>query len=251
MDSATQTFNDISLLAPSLLQANKFGIGVNAAAHLRVTIEPYAAMDAGDLITLFWDGFYVASRVLTITDLGQPVALRVPESFVQSGIVKTWYQVQKVGIAPATSPRTLALVKLDCPGGEPISIHENQGLAPLVLHDLTSHPGLNAKQVKTGAVLTIEPYENMAARDEITLRWGDLRLDLPLINEKEVGKPLTFKVPPAMILDAGDDPLLEISYCIIDLVGNNSGWAPGRALNIPTVPHSTVASILIPKSMFI
>jgi hypothetical protein len=227
MDSATPTSNHITLFAPSLPQANKFGIGAKAAAHLIVTITPYAAMDEGDLITLFWDGCYVASKLLAIDDIGQPLTLRVPESFVQSGTVSSWYQVQKIGNTPATSPDKKVLIKLDCPGGNLTHniTEQNQSLAP---------PTLSDRQPKNGVMVTIEAYENMAAQDEITLRWGDLRMDLPALNAQNVGKPITLNVPPAMILEAGDDSSLEITYCVIDLVGNNSRWAPIRALSIPT-----------------
>lgn len=236
MDSATPTSNNLTLLAPSLPQANRFGIGANAATHLMVTITPYAAMDEGDLITLFWDNCYVASKQLTLDDIGQPLTLRVPESFVQSGTIRTWYQVQKVGSRPATSPRRKVLIKLDCPGGglAPTATDENQRLAPLALPDMPSHQRLTAKQLKTGVALTIEAYENMAAKDEITLRWGDVRMDLPPINARDVGKPITLKVPAEVIREAGEDSSLEITYCVIDRVGNNSRWAPIRALSVPS-----------------
>jgi len=39
-------------------------------------------------------------------------------------------------------------------------------------------------------------------------------------------------VPPALIKEAGDDPQLEVSYCIIDRVGNHSYWAPCREIAV-------------------
>jgi len=153
--------------------------------------------------------------------------LRVPQSFVQSGTASSWYQVQKIGNAPATSPDKKVLIKLDCPGGNRSHNipEQNRSLTP---------PTLSFKEHKNAVMVTIEAYENMAAQDEITLRWGDLRMDLPAVNAQDVGKPITLKVPPAMILEAGEDPALEVTYCVIDLVGNNSRWAPTRALSIPT-----------------
>ncbi|MEB0039483.1 MULTISPECIES: hypothetical protein [unclassified Pseudomonas] len=253
MDSATLPSPHIKLFAPSLPQANKFGISAAAAAHLMVTIRPYARMDEGDLITLFWDGCYVASKLLTADDIGQPLALRVPESFVQSGTTSTWYEVQKIGMHPTLSPSKSVLVKLDRPGGNLASscTEENQNLTPLTLPDALLHNGLTAKQLKKGIALTIEAYPNMAAKDEITLRWGDVRMDLPAINPRDVGKPITIKVPPAMILEAGEDPSLEVTYCVIDLVGNNSRWAPSRILSVAPLHATPNASIVIPKSMFI
>jgi hypothetical protein len=231
------TTQRLKLSAPSLPQAQKGGIGVEAAAHLFVTIKPYRAMEEGDLIELFWDGCYVTAVKLTPADIGQPLELRVPESFLRSGTGRTWYQVQKVGHPPTLSPRTAVLIKLDCPGGllaEP-GINENQGLAPLAVADTLLRHGLTAKQLKRGVALTIEAYQNMAAHDEITLRWGDLRMDLPALHPDDVGKPITLKVPPRLIREAGEDPQLEVTYCIIDQVGNNSRWAPPRALKVRSV----------------
>jgi hypothetical protein len=39
-------------------------------------------------------------------------------------------------------------------------------------------------------------------------------------------------VPSAIIIEAGDDSRLEVTYCILDRVGNNSRWAPARTLRI-------------------
>jgi hypothetical protein len=228
------TTQRLKLSAPSLPQAHNGGIGVEAAAHLLVTINPYPTMEEGDLIELFWGGCYVTAAKLTSVDVGQPLILRVPESFLRSGTGRTWYQVQKVGHPPSLSPRTAVLIKLDSPGGllaEP-GIDENQGLAPLAVADSLLRQGLTVRQLKRGVALTIEAYQNMAAHDEITLRWGDLRMDLPALHPEDVGKPITLKVPPSLIREAGADPQLEVTYCIIDQVGNNSRWAPPRALKV-------------------
>ncbi|WP_397450491.1 hypothetical protein [Pseudomonas sp. NA-150] len=237
MASKDPTFNPLKLLAPVLPQANKHGIGTHAAAHLIVTVSPYASMEEGDLIELFWGGCYVASKQLTAADLGKPAALRVPESFLHSGRISVWYQVQKIGSTPSLSPVTDVSIKLDCPGGQLIDsgIGENQGLAPLAVPDTVLRNGLTARQLKHGVALTIEAYQNMAVKDEITLRWGDLRMDLPAINAEDVGKPITLKVPPTLIRDAGEDEQLEVTYCVIDRVGNNSRWAPPRALKVSGV----------------
>lgn len=92
--------------------------------------------------------------------------------------------------------------------------------------------GVNPNQIKRGVPLTIEPYLNMAADDEITVRWGDVRMDLPRLKASDVGEPIQVWVPPAIILEAGEDLRLEVTYCILDRVGNNSRWAPARTLKI-------------------
>jgi hypothetical protein len=224
------------LFPPYVPQAHRHGVGIRAAAHLLVHIDPYPDMDAGDLIELFWDGCYVASKVLDEPDIGHTQVLRVPESFLQNGTIKTYYRLMKVGGIPITSPHRRLRVKLDMPGGLLLSTstEENQGLAPVSLPDAVVRNGLITSHIKKGLPLSIEPYLNMAPCDEITLRWGDVRMDLEPLAAENVGKPVELIVPATLIREAGDEPQLEVTYCVIDRVGNNSRWAPSRAINVST-----------------
>jgi hypothetical protein len=113
-----------------------------------------------------------------------------------------------------------------------LSGDENQSLSRVNIPGTIRRQGVNPNQIKRGVPVTIEPYVNMAADDEITLRWGDVRMDLPPLKERDVGQPVQVWVPPAIILEAGEDLRLEVTYCILDRVGNNSRWAPARTLKI-------------------
>ena len=68
------------LTAPTLPQAVGNGINALAAAHLQVDIPPYPGMDEGDLIELFWNNCFAASRRITTGKIGEFTHLRVPES---------------------------------------------------------------------------------------------------------------------------------------------------------------------------
>ncbi|KJZ36333.1 hypothetical protein [Pseudomonas fluorescens] len=230
----TSTSNTPELAAPTLAQSHKAGVNMISAAHLMIDIAPYSRMDAGDLIELFWNNCYVASRVLTADDSGNVISLRVPQSFIANGCARIHYKVMQVGQDPALSPATRVQIKLGGPGG-PHSAQggdENQNLAPVGIPETIRRQGVNPNQIKRGVPLTIEPYLNMAIDDEITLRWGDVRMDLPRLKADEVGQPIQVWVPPAIILEAGEDLRLEVTYCILDHVGNNSRWAPPRWLKI-------------------
>ncbi|MFM9383985.1 hypothetical protein [Pseudomonas sp. UV AK001] len=230
--------SNIPLLPPPTLeQTHGAGINLMAAANLSVEIGPYDDMDSGDLIELFWDDCYVASRVLTAGDLGSTVSLRVPESFIVNGSPCVHYRVMQVGRSPALSAGARFQVKLDCPGGQFAtgSAEENQYLLPVSLPEVIRRRGVNPSQIKRGIPLTIEPYLNMAEGDEITLRWGDARMDLPPVTQADVGQEIQVWVPPAVIVEAGEDLRLDVTYCIIDRVGNNSRWAPPRTLKIGCV----------------
>jgi hypothetical protein len=142
----------------------------------------------------------------------------------------------KVGGAPITSASRNLRVKLDVPGGELLtcSDEENQGLAPVSLPEALTRQGLDPRYVKKGVPLVIEPYLNMAPGDEVTLRWGDVRMDLPPLKAESVGKALSVIVPAALVQEAGNASPLEVTYCVIDRVGNNSRWAPLREISINT-----------------
>jgi hypothetical protein len=242
------------LIAPTLPQALRHGINALAAAQLLVDIAPYPGMDEGDLIELFWNNCFAASRRVTACKVGTPTHLRVPESFVQEGVAQVHYQVMQIGRAPARSAMAHLRVKTTPPGGLPCALYgdENQNLAPVGLPETIRRYGVNASQVRRGIPLTIEPYLNMTIGDAITLRWGDVRVDLPKIQAKTVGQPVQVWVPSAVIVEAGDDSRLEVTYCILDRVGNNSRWAPSRTLRIaacaPTRPGGT-APIYQPRPL--
>ncbi|WP_339453449.1 hypothetical protein [Pseudomonas sp. JAI120] len=222
------------LTAPTLPQALRNGINALAAAHLQIDIEPYPGMDEGDLIELFWNNCFAASRRVTAGKVGLPTHLRVPESFVQDGPAEVHYRVMQIGHTPACSARAHVRVKTNCPGGppSPLCSDENQNLAPVGLPETIRRYGVNGRQVRRGIPLTIAPYLNMATGDAITLRWGDVRMDLPKIQAKGVGVVVQVWVPSTVIVEAGDDSRLEVTYCILDRVGNNSRWAPTRTLRI-------------------
>lgn len=219
------------LPAPTLSNTGKNTICARAAEQLFIHITPYINMEEGDLIELFWDGYYVTSQQISKADMGLPVALRVPESFIQNGTARLYYRVMHIGSSPALSAQLKVLIKLDCPGGHVIG-EENQGLAPVMIPEPIQRYGVNPSQMKRGVPVSIDPYRNMAVDDEITLLWGDVRMDLPKLRKADVDQPISVFVPPQIIQEAGEDPKLEVTYCVIDRVGNNSRWAPARTLKI-------------------
>lgn len=226
----------LKLFAPYLPQLNKQGIGALAASDLRVNIDPYPEMDSGDLIELFWGDCYVASTLLSESDIGYTTVLHIPESFLQSGKVKTYYRVTKIGSESVRSPSCKVWVKLETPGGHLVSTdgEENQGLAPVMFDETVMRHGLSAEQWVNGVHISIECYPHMEVYDEITLRWGDIRMDLPALTEEQVGQDIDVHVPATLIQEAGDDLHQEVTYCVIDRVGNNSRWAPVRSIRVST-----------------
>ncbi|UII74273.1 hypothetical protein LVW35_01070 [Pseudomonas sp. HN11] len=231
------------LTAPTLPQAIGNGINALAATHLQVNIAPYPGMDEGDLIELFWNNCFAASRRVTACKIGTYTCLRVPESFVLDGPARVHYQVMQVGRAVARSATAHVRVKMCCPGGQPSPLYrdENHNLDPVGMPETIRRYGVNASQIRRGVPLTIQPYLNMTCGDAITLRWGDVRLDLPKVQAKDVDLAVQVWVPSAVITEAGDDCRLEVTYCILDRVGNNSRWAPARTIRIAAEARSRPA----------
>ncbi|NVZ20982.1 hypothetical protein HX794_15200 [Pseudomonas costantinii] len=240
------------LTAPTLPQAVRNGINALAATQLQVDIAPYTGMDEGDVIELFWNNCFAAARRVTSCKVGTPTHLRIPESFVQDGLARVHYQVMQIGHGPARSAVTTVRVKTNFPGGQPSNLYndENQNLAPISLPETIRRYGVNGSQVRRGIPLTIEPYLNMATGDAITLRWGDVRVDLPKIQAKGVGLAVQVWVSSAVIIEAGDDCRLDVTYCILDRVGNNSRWAPARTLNIAACSPQAPARPAGPASTY-
>ncbi len=148
----TCTATPALLTAPTLPQALRNGINALAAAQLLVDIAPYPGMDDGDLIELFWNNCFAASRRVTACEVGMPTRLRVPESFVQEGVAQVHYQIMQVGRAPARSAMTHLRVKTNSPGGLPCALYsgENQNLAPVGLPDTIRRYGVNAEPGAAG-----------------------------------------------------------------------------------------------------
>jgi hypothetical protein len=88
--------------------------------------------------------------VLTSADIGHPVQLRVPESFIANGSSGIHYRVMQVGRSPVMSATRHVQIKLDCPGGQPCALYgdEIQSLAPVSIPETIRRQGVNPSQVK-------------------------------------------------------------------------------------------------------
>lgn len=211
---------------PALPDVAHEGIGLIAASNLRVCIPSNEAMQAGDLLELFWGNCFVAAHQLSANERDQPIAFQVPRELLHQGMSRLHYRLLKPGCRPLKSPSLQVPIKLACPGGDTTrETTENPALAPLSLAPAIVRHGLDLQRLGTTLPFRIAPYLNMAEGDEITLRWGDLRLDLPALGANAVGLTVHGDIPRALIIEAGADDYLDISYCILDRVGNSSQWA--------------------------
>lgn len=216
------------LSPPALPGINAGGIGRHSAARLRARVQIQPPMEAGDLVTLFWGQRFVAAHTLQTQEADDSIDFRVPAALLHSGIHRLHYRLLKPGSRPLRSPELQVLAKLDCPGGNGAHAH----LQPVQLASQLRREGLFLNSLCGDLPCTLAPYQNMAKGDRVTLRWGDLRFDLPTLKQCQVGHPLQAKIPLALIHEGGPDPHLELSYCILDRVGNCSQWAPAAYLRV-------------------
>ncbi|WP_422421986.1 hypothetical protein [Pseudomonas sp. GZD-222] len=230
------------LFPPTLPGINAAGIGRNSAARLCAQIPVQPLMEAGDLLLLFWGQRFVSAHTLQAREVKDAIDMRIPASYLHNGIHRLHYRLLKPGKRPLRSPEQQVQVKLDCPGGN----GADEYLQPLQLPRQLRREGLCLAALSDAVPCTLAPYRNMAEGDRITVRWGDLRLDLPALKQSQVGNPVQAQIPLALICEAGPDRHMELSYCILDRVGNRSHWAPTTQLQVfAECPPST--SIYIPK----
>lgn len=211
---------------PALPDVAHEGIGLAAASNLRACIQTNAAMQTGDVLELFWGNCFVAAHQLSTNDLDQHISLQVPRTLLHPGVNRVHYRLLKPGYRPVKSPSLQVLIKLACPGGDTLcETTENPALAPLSLAPAIVRHGLDLQRLGPTLPFRIAPYLNMAEGDEITLRWGDVRLDLPALDADAIGLAVHGEIPRALVIEAGADDFLDISYCVLDRVGNSSQWA--------------------------
>ncbi|MEG0248635.1 MAG: hypothetical protein RR726_40070, partial [Pseudomonas sp.] len=213
---------------PALPDINAGGIARNTATRLRARVYIKPPMEAGDLLTLFWGQRFVAAHTLQAREPDDCVDFRVPSYLLQNGTQCLHYRLFKPGNHPLRSPYLVVQVKLDCPGGS--GTHEL--LQPLLLASRLRREGVCLDTLIDDLPCTLPPYRHMAEGDQITVRWGDLRVDLPALKQHQVGHPLQLNIPLSLIKESGCDPYLELSYCILDRVGNCSQWAPDVVLQV-------------------
>jgi hypothetical protein len=199
-------------------------------------------METGDVVLLFWGQRFVGAHTLQAHEANGGIVMRIPAGFLHNGIHRLRYRLLKPGHHPLCSPDRRVLVKLDCPGGN----GAHACLQPLQLTRRLRREGLFLDALNNDLPCTLAPYRHMAKGDRITVRWGDLRLDLPALEQAQVGNPLQVEIPLALIRESGPDRHLELSYCILDRVGNRSQWAPPTHLQVFAERPSS-PSIHIPK----
>ncbi|MBD1550014.1 hypothetical protein [Pseudomonas typographi] len=216
-----------------LPQRCRAGIGAEAASQLCLRVGRDALLEPGDLVEVFIDDRFATALIVKPEHLGRPLVFQVRNAVQQSGRVRLRYEVLRAGHYSAHSPVTLLLAKLEYPGGAPLreGEEENQFLPPICFPR-----ALSVRQARQhgGLPFYLPAYPNMAAGDEITVRWGDERFDLPPLLPRQVGQPVQGTIPLAALRQVRPGRWQDVTWSAVDRVGNHSRWAPCQALELPT-----------------
>ncbi|MDM3887161.1 hypothetical protein QSV36_16445 [Pseudomonas sp. BCRC 81390] len=187
------------------------------SAGLPVVIPAYPNMQVDDVIKVYWDDDQVWTHKVRIGQQGQPLTLNIPADDIPAGITELYYSVTAPGAtAEEQSLRLNVLVRLNYPGED--STLQDQ-LAPVTV----SHAriDLNSRNVQ----VTVPPYAKMRRYDRIQLSWSGHMLEHE-VTSRQVGKDVIADIPDAVV-DGSSDVNVEISYYVVDEVGNESyDWSP-------------------------
>ena len=206
---------------------------VTGGGTILLQAGPYDKFLAGDRLDVFWGagealaGSAVvreASNYYAFVDLSAALI-----AAAGSGTHPFFYRfTSNLGGPPIDSPhpRPTVRVKLEPPGNPdtgPDPVNPNLA-APAVVP-----LAIDSEAAKDGAVVTIQPWANMDAGDELTLLWGGESL---IVTGPPVGQPVVIPVSEATILAAKDNPALPVRYRIRDAVGNGSKLSPSAFVNV-------------------
>ncbi len=136
----------------------------------------------------------------------------------------------QVGHGPARSAITRVQVKTDYPGGMPsaLSLDETQNLAAVSLPETIVAMASTAARSAVAcpdhqAYLVWRPLTRSPCAG-VTCAWTCRASGWRCRQGGAIGVNCR-----RIVSRAGDDHRLEVTYCILDRVGNNSSWAPAAS----------------------
>lgn len=233
------------LPAPKIPAALDGGLGYDdierdPQGSVIVTVGPYFEMIPGDLIEVFWSGTRVAFKTAEEGD-SNGVNIPVPNSSIKSAgegpFVVNYKITLFVGVGELTSLDTAVLVKFAAPGGQ-----DPQPDTPYLNENLSA-PFVNPDPIPDNvpyATVHVDPWQNMAEGDVLTVSWAEHQQPSPPLPAGEVNKRQSVRIDRAVLERIGGGRI-PVTYSIRDIVDNFSLWAPYRFPDVeiddPTAPE--------------
>lgn len=235
-----------TLSPPRIPQAESSnGIGYDdifeSSGYLGVLIPTYTQIKLYDTIDVFWDGFHIATEMVSPEDLVAPgIFIDVPVDTINDGMATVHYLVTSTMGANQYKSHPLTIrVKTTVPGDPDPDTPINEKLKPVggLPDDITAS---NIESIQA----ILPRYPNMQSGDTYRLRWGG-EVVTNTVEESEVGRDVLVDIPPELIMRAGLGKK-EIDYDIFDEVNNwskrsekfevNVKYA-GELLDAPSAPN--------------
>jgi hypothetical protein len=226
-----------TLPAPKVPAARDGGLGYddlkNRNGYTYVDVGPLLDAMGGETVSVSLNGALVATHTVTSDDLvagAFPVAVSNAK-FVDAGDgihTLTYTLVYEEGEGEELSAPTDVLVKRSVPGGldpSPGTPEFNENLKVAFVEP--SPVPADAVSVS----IDVELWINAAVGDVMTVSWhGALFDSSPL----ETPFPTRFglSLTAAQVLDAGVGPAIPVTWGVIDVAGNWSGWAKETVVDV-------------------
>lgn len=200
------------------------------SAGLPVVVQAYPNMQVDDVIKVYWSDDLVWTHRVRQGQTGVPLTLNIPPEDIPEGITELYYSVTPTGTdSEEQSARLNVLVRFNYPGEDAANMDELA--APQVSHTTIELDSTNVK-------VTIPAYAKMRRYDRIHLSWSGHVLEHE-VKRNEVGRAVVIDIPQDAV-NGTSDANVEISYYVVDEVGNESAdWSAdtvipnGQATGLP------------------
>ncbi|MDC6382111.1 hypothetical protein BW687_018255 [Pseudomonas graminis] len=218
---------------------------------LQLYIPAWPAMAEGDSVSVWLDDQMVITAPIKKEEANQRVTAFVEAPRLVAGIHNLRYSVKQLGQNPVFSAYTDIAVKLDRPGGQ-----DQNGDIPghsalkFTLPEAIVNDGVDAEAAEKGVPVTISPYPNMTAGDNIKLSWGGEFVEHAVTSD-EVDQPIQMTVDKKAIIDGGDSDQngLAVTFEVYDVVQNRSeDWAAETRIVVDT-GNSRLGAPLVKESV--
>ena len=190
-------------------------------------ISAYLGMQAGDRHDIYWNDVKIFTREVLDAEVDLPLFFYLPTAPMIPDLGECHYVLtrngQTVPDAPSVSMRLR--VKLDRPGRRDMTPHLPDGHSELKivrLPDDVIRNGVHAEWASRGVPMTIPVYPDIALRDTIQVKWGNVLLAPHRVTREQASgtEPIVVTADQAAILAGGDSDGLPVQYDVYDEVWN-------------------------------
>ena len=227
--SAADLFRPRIPLATELETPEEYHGGISLEAvksgYLTGVVDPWLNMALKDKCAFYFDNPFFPVRTIEIDEnnIDKQLTFDIPAGQITNGSANAFYIVTRLNQGPVESDSLLLWVKLTRPGD--VDTDSEPGHSGL-LYTLDPDPskGVDADMARGGIKMLVKPYKNIATHDRMFCRWGDELVSYYPVTEAQVAdpanNPIIVTFTEEVIKKEGSKPLVEVSFQVVDRVGN-------------------------------